>query len=345
MEPSKIIQFLPQYESIATEIIAGTIGGIFVGLFTFIWSFIKRKRAESLFPVEGEYISFFDDTEKGQPVVRRSTSSVRQRGNSVKISTTLSDKRSWSLHGSILPGGHVSGVYSADAIYDEGVGSFYLKIGDGSLEGMWNGYDHENRTISGGRYWFRRRYYPKIRDFKKSDFSHILHTANNAFGRGYFSPNFIINDRTHFALVAKIDGKFVGYSAGRFAEIDYIHKIKAGQDRPVPLDICHAHEHGKLGIIQSVAIMKKFRGHGIGTDLIIASEEKLKSLDAQAILVPAWQSPSGIHLENILHSLDYSIWFENKSIWTEECETGKFGCPHFKEKCQCSVIFYRKGRI
>lgn len=341
-----MIDFFPSISNILSELITGAVGGIVVATFTFGSRVYGRKKIESKFPLGGEYISFFEDIVNGEVVVVPSLASVKQRGSSVKLTNTMEGGRSWSLEGTLLPGGHISGVYSADAAYDDGVGSFYLKVGPHELDGMWNGYDHDNKQTTSGRYWFRRLFDCQIAKYDRSYLNDILHTSTNAFGSGYVDHNSILKNDRSYAIVALVDGEFAGYCFGYIEEPKSINAL-IGQDLPVlPDDVRMADEEGVLGVLKTVAVRGKFRGHGVGHQLVAAAEKELKDLKAECIVVPAWTIGEKTSMRNMLVSNDYTEWVNTPDFWQKNCEQRKFECTSFKQdRCQCSVSYFRKGRF
>lgn len=337
--------FIPNIAEIVNEAITGAAGGLVVTGGVLISRFYKRKKVEAKFPVKGDYISFFEDIEDGKNIVVPSIAKIEQRGESLKIINEESGKRSWTLDGTIMQGGHISGVYSADAVYDDGVGSFYLKIGKDTLEGMWNGYDHQNKITNSGRYWFKKMLPTEIKDFDETFLNDILHTSSNAFGHGYIDDTHIKNDDQNFAIVSLVDGEFSGFCFGYVEEADSIHSFVGCSTGVLPDDVRMADKNGSLGVIKTIVIREKYRGHGIGTKLIEAAEQKLSERKSECIVVPAWSHNDNVNIEGVLKNSDYAAWIENKDYWKEGCENRDFECVRYDGKCNCSVKFYRKGRF
>ncbi|URK17250.1 GNAT family N-acetyltransferase [Thalassospira sp. GO-4] len=340
-----MIEYLPSISNILSELITGTLGGVVVATATLGVKFYNRKKIEAKFPVSGEYISFFEDVVGGEQIVVPSMATIKQKGSEVRITNSMSGGRSWTLDGTILQGGHVSGVYSADAVYDEGVGSFYLRIQPNILDGMWNGYDHDNKITNSGRYWFRRVLDCQIVRYESEYLNDILHTSANAFGNGYIDRTAIKNDTEHYAVVALVNGEFAGYCFGKVEPAHSIKHLTKLNMAVLPDDVRVADEDGNLGTIKTIAVRRKFRGHGIGTKLIKFSENELKERGSTCLIVPAWTVEGKTPIKSLLLHNDYAEWAENNCYWKEECEAKKFECISYGERCHCSVKFYRKGRI
>lgn len=340
-----MLEWLPSSTDVFSDLLSGALGGSVVAGFAFVLRIYRRRKLERRFPVQGDYVSFFEDLEHGKTVVVASHARVRQKGAAIRIVNDTQEGRSWTLDGRILPGGHISGVYSADADYDEGVGSFYLKVGQNTLDGMWSGYDHVNKIATAGRYWFKKILPVDIRPARPDDIGDILHTSGNAFGYGYGQPEQIVNDDRRFAIVAHVEGEFAGFCLGFIETANGVQDLLGTETGILPDDIRAADEMGRLGILKSIVIRRKFRGHGIGSRLVAAAETSLKQRGATCILVPAWKVDGPPKIANLLERADYAEWISNDHYWRAECEAGDFQCVAFDGQCRCAVTFYRKGRF
>lgn len=337
------MDYLDVAQRLANEVLTGLIGGMIVALTGIGYTYVKRRSIERRYPISGRYLSFFEDVDEGKKKVVRSESVVRQKGKAVSVVTATPSGRSWTLEGTILPGGHISGVYSADATYDEGVGSFYLKIDHNRLDGMWNGYDHVNRTTGGGRYWFRRKLNPVIADSTARDVNAILHIATEAFGIGYLPSGNLQSDDRHFCIAAKVDGEVVGFCIGYKLEQGNLTQFMRMNAKTIPADVRYADENNCLGTIKTIAVRRSFRGYGIGAELVRAAELRLVERGVTCVLVPAWMRSGDVFLDGILTDHDYSRWTENPVFWKSQCEAREFECVAYNGKCVCGVAFYRKG--
>lgn len=338
-------QYLPDASVLVREVLTGAIGGGVVAGGAFLLAYLKRKRVELRYPLGGEYASYYEDFENGEVVVVPSRSTIRQRGRSIKVVTEIDGGRSWTLDGTIISGGHVSGVYSADAAYDEGVGAFYLKIDKYALDGVWSGYDHINKITNSGRYWFRKLFNVRIRKYRRRDLTSVLHASSKAFGDGYIDTTQLVNDASQFCLVATYKGEFTGFCFGHIAPRGTIRELIRSNVALIPDDVKAANEHGTLGVIKSIAIREKFRGHGIGAKLIQAAERELGARNVEAILVPAWTRDGRTPIEPILVKAGYRHWLDVEGYWQDACESGEFACIALDGRCRCAVRFFRKARF
>lgn len=181
--------------------------------------------------------------------------------------------RSWTLEGNIVGGGHIAGVYSADAGFDEGVGSFYLKITGENLEGLWSGYDSVNKTTSSGRYIFNKKTNAAIRDAKPADIPKMLALSTPLFGEGYVSDiRDYANNLRASLMVAEENASIIGFAMGKVFErsegVKYI-----GVKTCAPTDVKHSDVEGELGLIKTIGVEHGRQGHGVGELLFRAMEK------------------------------------------------------------------------
>lgn len=326
-----------------SNIIAGVIGGIILALLGYGVTLIKQYKDRKKFPIKGEYITYFEDLKNDLTIMVTSLSEIKQKG--MKLSgKTLADGRSWTLNGNIHGNGHITGMYSADAACDEGLGSFYLKIKGGDLEGMWTGYDHKNKITASGRYIFKNKASIKIREAVTEEIANILDLSLPLFGDGYVQdiPDFIRN-KNGVALVAEEQGNIVGFVLGKLCVRDQALRIFRNTDEILP-DIKHADKEGTLGILKTIGVSQSRQGHGIGELLFRKAELRLKNLGTKIIVVPAWKDRDTVTIDGLMNHFSYKKFFTDDEYWKKDCENKKFRCPSKQgNKCSCSVDFYKKA--
>jgi hypothetical protein len=299
--------------------------------------YIGRK-----YPVRGRYVTHFEDLKDGKTFVRTSMSHLKQRGRRIFGKDVLKDGRTWLLEGSIMGIGHIGGVYSAEATDDEGVGSFYLRIKGQMLEGLWSGYDHENKRITSGKYVFRRLIPIKIRPLRQSLEANVLAIAAKVFGPNYLSAPDLAPSSGLRVYVAWYDGKIVGFAAIE-APGKVSTKLKAAA--ALPMDVQFAEKSGSLGIIKTIAVVEGLQSHGIGDELFLNMDRTLRGMGMSVVAVPAWKDAVGVHLSGILSGNGYEQFLSCQDYWKDECESEAFKCPckQSAANCACSLIWYKKA--
>lgn len=173
------------------NIFIGLLGGIVVSGVGIISAYIKNKIIEKKYPVEGEYITVFEDKEYDNVVNTTALATLKQSGKKITGETWLNNNRKWILEGTLTERGHLHGIYYAEDPLDDGVGNFFLKVSvDRSMIGLWSGYDSVNEIINSGKYLFT----PIIKDYfiVNMDTKHIaqvLSIADDELGKSYLDYN------------------------------------------------------------------------------------------------------------------------------------------------------------
>jgi len=338
---------LPDLSDILNETISGIIGGLIVAIIALLYKFIKNEMEKRKFPVAGEYLTYYEDIVNRKKVLISAKSILKQKGHKITGKTWLEKNQSWTLDGSILGTGHIAGVYSADSLHDDGVGSFYLKITpQHDLEGIWSGYDNANKMTSSGRYIFKKIEKITILPAETSQVAKILELATELFGYGYVEDiESYIRDSEAFVYVALLDNKVIGFASGKLCEkqnlLDLTHSKNHHLLSP---DILHSSERGNLGLIKTVGIKKDFQGRGYGTSLLISIENALKSININTLVISAWVDKNKTNIGGVLVQNQYSEMFYDDTYWKEDCEKNKFFCPSkMNNLCQCGTKFFKKS--
>lgn len=327
-----------------SDIFAGVVGGIIVAFLGWTITQFRQFREKLKFPIEGEYITYFEDIENGKSVTVTSISTIKQKGLKIIGKNIQADGRSWTIDGNIVGTGHIAGVYSADATYDEGVGSFYLKINGDNLDGMWSGYDNKNRITASGRYLFRKKAKIEISSATESDIPNILNLSIPLFGEGYVKDiSDFINNKKGVALIARENATIVGYVLAKDCERDESVEI-FGNSEKVPADIRHSDWSSTLGLIKTIGILPERQGYGIGEALFKKAELELKQKGVKIVVVPAWITDDKENIDGLMKHFGYIDFLQDNGYWKVQCENEEFHCPMKTEgHCVCGVKFYKKS--
>jgi len=337
----------PEVSDILNETISGMIGGVVVAIFAVLYNLIKNEMQKRKFPIAGEYLTYYEDIVNRKKILVSAKSTLKQKGLKITGTTWLDNNQSWTLDGSILGTGHIAGVYSADSLHDDGVGSFYLKINStNDLEGIWSGYDNVNRKTSSGRYIFKKIEKIQIVPAELNQVSKILELATELFGYGYVEDvESYIRDTEAFVYVALYKDEIIGFASGRLCEkkslLDLTHDNNHHFLSP---DILHSAERGTLGLIKTVGVKKEFQGRGYGSSLLVEIEKALKGININTLIVSAWVDKDKTNIGGVLKQNQYMEMFYDATYWKEDCEKNKFFCPSkVNNVCQCGTRFYKKA--
>jgi GNAT superfamily N-acetyltransferase len=328
--------------ALTQEVATGIAGAMIVSFLAFSATFIHGLYIRRKYPVGGKYLSDFEDTVRGQRIVQTSLSRLKQRGRRITGKTIGRDGRTWLLDGSIMGIGHISGVYSAEAIDDEGVGAFYLRASGLVLDGLWAGYDHMNKNTTSGRYIFRRLVKVNIQPLRMAHAATALAIAEKVFGPNYLSETDVMGTSGLDVFVALYDRKVVGLAA---IEVSSSVSGKSNGDSwKLPMDVLHAEKNSRLGIIKTVAVAEELQKHGIGEQLFVAMEAMLKRRGMILCAVPAWEDDDGVHLRGILTGNGYESFLTCRHYWKDACDAGAFSCRcrQGRSECICNLIWYKK---
>lgn len=324
---------------LSSNVLTGLVGAAILGVFQVLIGKIRNFYLRRKYPVAGRYLTYFEDKEEGQKIQRKGVSTIQQKGRRIHGNTDLADGRRWTLDASLLSGGHVSGIYWAEAHYDQGVGSFYARISNDKMSGMWSGYDHVNGGLSAGTYNFVRMPKVKIRRARRSDRTAVLSIADHQFGPGYVKESDVAPDAGNLVLVAVDAGRVVGFAVGEH-RTDHLHLSPDLTERPK--SVADANSRGCLGQIKTLAVEERYQGRGVGYELFVRMENALRKKGVDMALVPAWASPEGINIEGILNLNDYVQHSYAERHWKDECEANEFECPYKESGCRCDLVWYRK---
>lgn len=257
------------------NVIVGLIGAAIVALLTYFLTRVRDVIVDHRFPVAGMYRSIFEDTVDGVVVHTKAIARLKQRGHKVwGPTTTINGERTWLLVGRIAGGGRIHGSYAADGPHDEGLGGFFLELlPDGHLDGMWTGYDTENKLVSAGRYSFWPMLALPTRRMNTADLDGTLSVLGNALGSRYVSRGELSTyvgrkDRIAFVATGK-DGQVHGAATSDIpADASNILELLPADARPRVLSLIPELEFNRTALLRSVAVSPKARGNSVGTSLV-----------------------------------------------------------------------------
>lgn len=236
------------------NIYVGLVGAGLSALLIKALSLYRELRLKRKYPIAGSYVSWFEDEVEGRQFIARSKVDIAQRGLSVVGKNYIEGGKTWNLEGQISELGYVSGIYFADLPYDPGNGTFFLKIDGVDLDGLWSGYDSVNRSLQGGKYWFRRT--PKMQIVNVSDKyrSAALSIADQTLGAGYLN-DLADGDGLHQAgsIIAVVDDSVLGFATFSVEAQGYLQSSEKLARVKFPVDLRSSDKAGLLGTLGSWA--------------------------------------------------------------------------------------------
>ncbi len=334
--------FVP-FHSVFENTLAAILGG---GASAFLIWGIKRVMdlmEERRYSLSGDYKSYYDDLVDGDSVVQRDVLKIKQRG--LKITGddhNESSNRGWKLSGAIdRASGHVYGFYKAKSHTDSGLGVFiFEQKSDGVLEGLWAGYDSQNKNIESGKYSLVKNLPVHIRGAKDKDAGRILHLSCQELGEGYLSAEDIQNNIDN-CFVAEHDGKVIGFSMVECLKKNAFQGYLKGQSWKAPADIRQADESGKIGYLKSVAVSENFQKMGAGRRLVRKSIEAIEKSGADLIFSIGWKTDT-VHIAPILLASDFIQRVSFKEFWNKESVEEDYSCPNCGHPCHCEAFLFTR---
>lgn len=339
----EILSFL-QLDSFVTEWFSGLLGAFGAGLMVLVGKMARLSYLNYKYPVGGDYLTFYQDVCNGEKITYSAPATIKQKGLRFKGNTELEEGKSWSIEGSVREGGHVYGTYFADSLHDQGMGNFFLKISaNRDMEGIWAGYDHENKIVTSGEYRFYHIPKIKIRPANSSDHSRILDISSSVLGDGYLPDMHSLESAKNcIFLVAVLNGKIVGFSYARILQHGDVKQI-IRSSRDIPPDVSLSEQRGKLGYLHTVGVDPKFQRRNIGTALVRESIEQLKKLGAETLLSVGWKSEKGVHIGGVLKRSNLNAFKEIAEYWLEDSKKKGYSCPSCGNPCRCSAVLFKSS--
>ena len=328
-------------ENTAAAVMGATLSGAVI---------LAAKRSielieERKYSLSGEYRSSYDDLVDGESVVQRDIVKLKQRG--LKITGEQYDKqnnRGWQLRGNIdRVSGHIHGFYKAKGHQDSGVGVFIFEQKNGGvLDGLWAGYDSQNKNIEHGKYKLLPHLNVRVREAQDEDMARILEIACHALGHDYLDVDDFQNTSSRYIYVSEYEGKIQGFALAECLEKDGFNDVIKGNPWRLSADVKQADRSGKIGVIKFVAIDPAFQKKGIGMKLVQESLAALKKAGMDLVVSIGWKTDY-VHIEPILLANGFVKRSSFKEFWHKESVERGYDCPRCGNPCHCEAILFIKS--
>lgn len=340
--------------SFVENLLAGIVGAIILWTYAQLMVTTRSYLYKRKYRVQGEYISYFVDTQDGQRVISVATAKIKQTGRKIQGTSDLlpyspGKERNWTISGEIIQDHYILGNYVCTTPLQTGMGTFTLRMVDmNRLEGHWSGYDSDNLTMNHGEYIFKRIANIKIEPYSSRYLHQVIRIEAETLGAGYITSELKavdISDKSRIAYIAKdiktdeICGIAIGHCIRnqRFEEaVPRLNEIA------IPPDVLHASATDRLAILSVLAVAKAYQGRGVGTKLARAMEKALSSAGAEIVIALAWELDSKVFVHSVLATGQYTKIGAIPKYWKSECDAQHFSCPERGESCRCGVVIYRK---
>lgn len=323
----------------------GVIGGSLLWMIAKLRKIIKFKKIEREFRISGEYLTSFSDTIEGEKIIQYAPATIYQKGFDITGVTSLGD-REWVLEGRISKNGYIYGIYKSNCIYDDGVGNFFLKICNASdeMNGIWSGYDSQNRVMTTGDYKFMRRVNFHIQKLDAKHYYKGIDLIDSQLGKNYIKLddlNKMNTEKNYLCFEATKDGEFAGIAIGMILNVQETLALLKLKNIDFPKS---AFASERVGIVKTVVVAQEYHAHGIGTALVSKLTEVFELHDIHAIACVAWKHDDTENIGGIMRKLEFRCIKEIPNYWKQESEKDYFVCPVCGEPpCRCQANIYFKS--
>ena len=320
--------------------IAVAIAGVF---FARLRDWYKTRKIMRKYPLEGRYISYYEDEENGEYKTIKALVIIDQNRTSITGRTqNLHDNREWTVRAELLDGNYLSGVYVGSNPHDPGKGTFFLQLDVRSSEyaGIWAGYDSINKKVASGRYRWRRLEDGKIESLtgqgRRAD--QALSILGSSLGEKYIDRH-QLNDYTrpelgHHASAAFMSEEVVGVQLSKvlsFEEASALDRRLDEEKVHTNLD-CH-----RLGLLKSIAVRPSARGRGIGSNLTQDALRFLKEHDCTCVAAVAWESGGDEISKGMLMASGFREIAHVPRYWYQDSIDRSYDCSVCGNPCTCSA--------
>lgn len=332
------------------NIFIGLLAATFVGIVSYMRTFLINKLAEKKFPVAGEYLTKFEDENNGVKIESTAPAILKQIGSKINGITYMpEDNRKWIIEGEISNSGHVYGIYYAEDPIDKGIGNFFLKVDNKrNMYGLWSGYDSVNGKITSGKYVF----HPFFRDFEiiyitRGYIPQILDISDEELGKDYINYDMLKKITTDADdYICKLaynpnEAKIVGFCLCMIIVPQDINNIIRIPEDKTPRALIYSE---RIGVIKTVAVDKKYQGYGIGREIVKDCFNELLQKQVQSMFSIAWKNNEKTNIHGILTGLGFKELIEIPKYWSEDSMKKEYICPVCGQPpCQCSAVIYTQS--
>jgi len=338
-------------DDILIALITGLIGS---GLTLAVERTVKWLHARSIerkFPIAGKYLTRYGDKDKTSSEIVE----FRQRGNMVKGESVVNsdnrlNARRWLYEGEVKKEGYLHGSYQPETPFDKGFGAFFLKFGkDGDMQGYWLGKDADESDIQWGEYKFLKQPAFTISPIEPADMIRVLDIAETQLGDAYIVESQLKESSRNVALCARVERTAVAFATARLVDTDWLlSRIQEciEKDSPVLHPLQRRLEgETRIGFVASAATSEKFKGRGLGAELIGRCIESIEERGVNVIVATAWLSRQGLQAGSILECRGFQKLLDLPNYWEKDSLKNGYSCPTCgAPPCHCSAVLYIRNR-
>ena len=179
----------------------------------------------------------------------------------------------------------------------------------------------------------------EIRKLRNADLPAVIDIADKQLGKAYIQEqDLLINDV--FAYVAVTAKHITGFCTGRITTKAELYSVIPKLNK---IDKNLISNGNRVGIIASMAVDPDYVGSGIGTSLMKHCINLLEDNGCQVILMTAWRSQDGVHINHIAEKFGFEKIIELSEFWKEDSLRHGYQCPCCGEPpCICTAVVYQR---
>ncbi len=339
------MNFFSFINSLITELSAAAVGTVIGGLVIWGARWYNELQIEKKYSISGTYKAYYDDKVDGEAVVKRNTVTLRQKAYKISGEDETHDGlRAWSLEGDIdQKTGLIHGTYKAKTHTDRGMGVFFFEQKEGgTLDGIWAGYDNQNKTIEHGKYTLRKQISIDILPARPEDLTQVLLLLSEQLGDGYMEASDFTFSENQFLLIAKYKEEIIGYALSLMLPKNGFDKHLMGNTYKLPADIKIANTQGNHALLKSLAVDKNYQKQRIASRLVQASLNALQESGAAVVASFGWQEKGVVNIGRTFEQLEFKQRHEFKKFWHQNSIDHEYDCPHCGHPCNCSAVLFSK---
>jgi ribosomal protein S18 acetylase RimI-like enzyme len=337
------------------NVISGLAGAFLVWLLFVTVNYVKAQQQQKRFPIQGRYLSRYEDIVDGKKVIQKAPVTLTQKGlQLVGTTTNFSQQRTWKFQMTIEQSRFIHGVYWPEDSRDKSYGVIFLEIQlDGSLQGIWAGYAPKIQQVYCGKYWFIRAVDFEITSLGKDDHrtTQAWDSLRSELGERYISRDqfetYLRADpkQSHkVVLVAqhKATQKVLGVLLAEIVDEQALRLSFLGSyDLAVKNPEVYRLRNQTTALIKSIVVDEPFRGNGIGTELMKHAIQLLEKKGAKGFYTFAWISKqNGCQMQGMLESLGFKSVLRFDEFWLDNSTQHHYDCPVCGHPCHCAVLLF-----
>lgn len=363
------------------NVLAGVGAALLVGVAIRAKNLAYAKYLERQYPIAGEYITTWEQQRDGETVTESAPATLEQRGKRVIGRSTMpGGDLEWKFDGEISETGYLNGLYYSLDPHNNSIGNFFFHINhDGTLEGLWAGYQQRTDQIQSGRYTFvpvfdaytvsalRKRDLPAVIDIAEQR----LDTNDRSVERMGRS---LTDDSACFTRVARVETSFetersiagnltdallgntpnvrkggpgdpgstsvLGFClASVFDQSAFREQLNVSHTT-LPKALQHADE---VGVIHAVAVRSEFQNRGLGTALVAEAIRECADQGSTALCAVGRETDTADGIGGIMNHFGFRMVGRVDGYWSETDGEPADTCDRCRETpCTCTAVIYAR---